>query len=131
MTVSALGIFSIVLNTSKLMYFLAFLAIKRQRTNCGNNATFFTVRLRRKHIISFLAEIRSKADQFSGALSTEALAGAQITDGLQQIGLALGVFSHDQVDAGLKIQGNFAVIAKIPKLQALKPHGRRSGKRCP
>ena len=60
-----------------------------------------------------VGKIRPKADHFSGFLCPEAFSGAEIADGLQKIGLTLGVIAHDQVHAGVKIQGDFRVIAEI------------------
>ena len=68
------------------------------------------------HLAGELGKIRAEADQLPGFLRPEAFAGAQIADGLQKIGLTLGVIAYDQIHARLKGQRNFAVIAKILQL---------------
>ena len=45
-----------------------------------------------------------KTDHLRVFLCAKAPSAAQKRDGLQQIGLALGIISHDQIHAGIKVQ---------------------------
>ena len=46
-------------------------------------------------------------------LGTESLTGAKISDGFQQIGLSLGIITHDQIDTGVEFQLQLPVIPEI------------------
>ena len=58
-------------------------------------------------------EIRLEAHQFRSFLGAKTLSGTEIADGLQKIGLALGVITHDQVHPRGKFQGGAFIIPEI------------------
>ena len=51
-----------------------------------------------------LGKIAAKTNHFRGFLCPEALSGAKIGNGFQQICLSLGIVTHDQVHTRIKIQ---------------------------
>ena len=46
----------------------------------------------------------------------------EVDNGLQQVGLALGVLPEDHVAVRVEVHQRLPIVAKIPQLQALKPH---------
>ena len=55
----------------------------------------------------------AEADQFPVGAGAGAFAAAETDDGLQQVGLTLGIVADNQIDTGIKIQFQLPVIAKI------------------
>ena len=68
-------------------------------------------------------EIFLKPHHFRGFLRPEAFPAAKIADGFQQVGFSLGVVSHDQVDAGVKLRRDFLIISERPERQLIQIHG--------
>ena len=69
------------------------------------------------------SEIFLKPHHFRGFLRPEAFPAAKIADSFQQVGFPLGVVSHDQVDAGVKLRRDFPIISERPELQLIQIHG--------
>ena len=67
-------------------------------------------------------EILAEADHFGGFLSPEAFSRSQIGNGLQQVGLSLGIVAHDQIHPRLKAEDHFPVIPEGPKRKLLQIH---------
>ena len=83
------------------------------------------------HICFDLREIRPKTDHFRSFLGPEALAGAGIADGLQEVRFTLGIVAHDQIDTGIEIQTDLLIIAEIPQLDIIEVHGWSQGSSGP
>jgi hypothetical protein len=69
------------------------------------------------------SEIFPEPHHFRGFLCPEAFPASKIADGFQQVGFSLGVVSHDQVDAGVKLRRNFLIISERSELQLIQIHG--------
>ena len=70
-----------------------------------------------------LRKLRPHTNELLLLTGSEGVAHGQIGDGLQQVGLSLGIVPDNQVDAGDKIGRQRFVVAKAPQPQLLKPHG--------
>ena len=69
-----------------------------------------------------LTEGSGKANHLCIFQRPEALAAAQKSDGLQQIGLSLGILPHNQVHAGGKFQPLLAIVAEGAEVELIQPH---------
>ena len=75
------------------------------------------------HLSGDFREFLPKEHHFSGFLGAKAPAAAQKGDGLQQVGLSLGVVPDDQVDPRVKVQRQLSIVAEGTQLQLTQLHG--------
>ena len=67
-------------------------------------------------------EVRAEADQLRGFLCPEAFAAAKVGNGLQKIGLSLGVVSHNQIDPRIKGKLGFLIISEASQCNRFQIH---------
>ena len=67
-------------------------------------------------------EFRPEADQLGLLAGAEGRAAAEVADGLQQIRLALGVLTHEEIDSRVKFDGLILVVAEARQTQIEQLH---------
>ena len=63
-----------------------------------------------------------EADQLLLPARAEGAGGGEVADGLQKVGLAVGVAADEQVHARHKADIRLGIVAKIPQNHPVNPH---------